>query len=97
MQTGTQVHKHLLITGRVQGVGYRYSMRHIAVELGLTGWCRNLPGGEVEAEVFGPPDAVEKLLVWSHQGPPYAEVTGVTVQDLPVETFSPPTVFEIRR
>jgi acylphosphatase len=95
--TGTEkLHrKHILIAGRVQGVGYRYSMRHQARELRLTGWCRNLPDGRVEAEVFGHPEVIEKLVQWCHQGPPHAGVSKVLVVDLPVNGQVPET-FDIR-
>ncbi|HKC53911.1 MAG TPA: acylphosphatase, partial [Burkholderiales bacterium] len=50
--------KHLKISGRVQGVGFRYSMRDEAERLGVTGWVRNRRDGTVEAVIDGAPDAV---------------------------------------
>ena len=70
--------KHLLITGRVQGVGYRFSLRQAALRLGLTGWVRNRHDGSVEAVVAGTPDAVAALVAWAHRGPPAASVSTVT-------------------
>lgn len=68
---------HLHIAGRVQGVWYRGSTEEKAIELGLTGWVRNLPDGRVEAEACGPREALEALVAWCHQGPPLAIVNDV--------------------
>ena len=73
--------KHLRISGRVQGVGFRYSMQHEARRLGVTGWVRNCRDGTVEAVVDGPVEAVEAMLNWSRSGPPAAKVTNVSVTD----------------
>ena len=65
------------ITGRVQGVGYRYFVQEKAVELGLTGWVRNLPNGNVEAMAQG---SKEKLSAWLSElehGPLLAKVSRV--------------------
>lgn len=45
--------KHLLFSGWVQGVGFRFEVMRLAEQLGLTGWVRNLPDGRVEAELQG--------------------------------------------
>ena len=71
--------RHLQVRGRVQGVGFRYSLQRQAQRLGLAGWVRNRLDGSVEAAVYGPADAVEKLVQWAHRGPPSARVTDVTV------------------
>ncbi len=65
---------HLTITGRVQGVGYRESMRMVAQALDVTGWVRNCADGSVEATVQGDEHAVERLIGWCHNGPPGADV-----------------------
>jgi len=70
--------KHLIITGRVQGVGYRHSLRQEALRLGLTGWVRNRHDGSVESMVAGKPQAVDALLAWAQRGPPAARVDAVT-------------------
>ena len=67
----------LIIEGRVQGVWFRDSTRKVANSLGVTGWVRNLPDGNVEAVAEGPAEQVQKLVEWCHQGPPYAKVTNV--------------------
>ncbi len=92
--------RHLLISGRVQGVGYRYHMTARARELSLYGWCRNLPDGRVEAWVQGPRPQVEALIDWTYTGPDAAMVEHVLVEEqavldaLPGETIE---LFEIRK
>ena len=73
--------KHLIIHGRVQGVGYRAYMRMEANRLGVTGWVRNRADGTVEATIHGQPEDVSKLLEWARRGPPAARVTSVEVND----------------
>lgn len=68
---------HLLISGRVQGVGYRAWAQRTARKLGLAGWVRNLSDGKVEAVASGPAEAVHKFVADCHAGPPLARVTAV--------------------
>ncbi len=75
--------KHLKISGRVQGVGFRYSMSEEAERLGVTGWVRNRRDGTVEAVVDGAKDAVDAILDWARRGPRGASVTGVEVEEIP--------------
>ena len=67
----------LLISGRVQGVGYRYWTVGTARGLGLEGWVRNLRDGQVEVLALGAPDRIGELENACHAGPPSARVTGV--------------------
>lgn len=67
----------LYISGRVQGVNYRYSTVQQAVSLGVHGWVRNLSDGRVEAFLEGEQKAVDKLVDWCHHGPPMAHITNV--------------------
>ncbi len=67
----------LLISGRVQGVWFRESMKRRADDLGVTGWVRNLADGRVEAVVCGSTERIDALLVWAHKGPPLARVDQV--------------------
>ena len=64
----------LRITGRVQGVGFRYAMQSEAARRGLSGWVRNRRDGSVEALVQGEARAVEALVDWARRGPPGARV-----------------------
>lgn len=68
-----------IIEGRVQGVFYRASTRDQARRLGVNGWVRNLPNGDVEALFEGEKGAVTQMLAWCYQGPPYAAVHKVNV------------------
>ena len=74
-----------LISGRVQGVGYRYFVQRAAVALGLTGYARNLPDGSVEVYAVGPEDALSELSGALRQGPRWADVRGVEEQEATVE------------
>lgn len=65
------------VQGRVQGVGFRYSMRQTAIDLGLAGWVRNLPDRSVAFHAEGPRDAVAELVNWSRTGPTFARVDEV--------------------
>jgi acylphosphatase len=69
---------HLAIRGRVQGVGFRYSMVREAEALGIAGWVRNRRDGSVEAVVQGSTESVEAMRRWAAQGPPGAGVTEVS-------------------
>jgi acylphosphatase len=71
---------HLLIHGRVQGVGFRESMVFEANRLGARGWVRNRADGSVEAVVDGAPAARAALARWAQRGPDAAEVTRVSLR-----------------
>lgn len=69
-----EVRKAYLISGRVQGVGFRYWTMRTARELGLRGTVRNRRDGRVELHVAGPRDAVQRLETRIPDGPPPAHV-----------------------
>jgi acylphosphatase len=82
------VRAHLLITGIVQGVGYRWSCRRAAQGIGVTGWVRNLPDGRVEAVAQGTREQVEQLIKWCYRGPEEARVSDIAVAyEEAAETF----------
>lgn len=88
----TRAHVH--VSGRVQGVYFRDTTRATAREHGVDGWVRNLADGRVEAVFEGPPDAVEALVDFCHEGSPAADVADVSVEREPPEGL---TGFEVRR
>ncbi|MDF1605093.1 acylphosphatase [Nocardioides sp. YIM 152315] len=69
----------VVVTGRVQGVSFRYHAERTARGLGVAGWVRNEPGGSVAAHLEGDPETVEAMLDWLRQGPPAASVDRVDV------------------
>lgn len=83
-----RVTRRLHITGRVQGVWFRESMRQEAESLGIAGWVRNRMDGSVESVVQGTPDAVEKMIAWAKRGPRDARVDRVDVSDEAAESFA---------
>jgi len=78
------VRRHAHVTGRVQGVGFRWHCQRAACARGLTGWVRNMSDGNVELEVEGPDTVVDAFLREVEQGPSGARVTGFTTCDEPV-------------
>jgi acylphosphatase len=78
---GQLVAREVVVTGRVQAVSFRWSLRRVAERHGVTGWVANRDDGAVEAHLEGDPDAVETVEAWIHAGgPPAAEVAHVTVR-----------------
>ncbi|MFO7892051.1 MAG: acylphosphatase [bacterium] len=73
------VHAHIIVSGMVQGVGYRYFVSRNARKMKLTGWVKNLPNGEVEIEVEGPKGLIESLIQKLPTGNPSAMVRNVEV------------------
>ena len=74
-----RVRAHVFISGRVQGVFFRYETKRLAIRLGVFGWVRNLPDGRVEALFEGERDDVEKMIKFCYRGPPGAIVRDVKV------------------
>lgn len=86
--------RQFIVSGRVQGVGFRAATQDKARELALAGWVRNLPDGRVEAAAGGDRDAVAALNRWLEQGPPAARVDSVDEQ--PTEADNLPQPFTVR-
>ena len=83
-----------LVSGRVQGVGYRAATVDRAAALKLDGWVRNLGDGQVELVVAGEPERVETLIAWLWNGPPAASVSAVVLEAWPER---PPPGFRLAR
>ena len=76
------VARRCFVAGRVQGVFYRASTRQRAIDLGVTGYARNLADGRVEVLACGEPTAVDALCDWLWTGPPSAQVAAVEVEEV---------------
>lgn len=86
---------HMIVTGRVQGVGFRFSAQQKAQEYNVVGWVKNKSDGTVEIEAQGENDRVQSYSEAIKHGPsPYAKVSDVTIEEL--ETTNELHTFEIR-
>lgn len=72
----------IIVTGRVQGVGFRYFTVRCANDLGLCGWVRNLPDGSVETAIQGQGEKVEEMIGLLRQGPGAANVSGLETEEI---------------
>jgi acylphosphatase len=79
------VRVHVLVSGHVQGVGYRWFVRGLAADAGLSGRAANLPDGRVEVELEGPADAVDAVVAALDGPRAPGSVTGVTTEDRAVQ------------
>ena len=70
-----------VVTGRVQGVGFRWSARRAAERIGVAGWVRNTGDEAVEAHVEGPDERVDAMLAWLARGPDGATVKQVEIEE----------------
>jgi acylphosphatase len=93
MTDAARTAKRFIVSGRVQGVGFRYFVLRQARTLGLAGWVRNLADGRVEAFIEGAPDQLERIEELLRQGP-----AGARVKSLESSEAAPSlaTGFEIR-
>jgi acylphosphatase len=89
-----KVRSHVWVTGRVQGVYFRYAVEKEARDHGITGWVRNLPDGRVEGIFEGDEPGVQEILAYCRKGPQYAKVDHVEVREEPFRGEFPG--FEIR-
>jgi acylphosphatase len=88
-----RVARRFVVSGRVQGVGFRWFTREAAAREGATGWVRNLPDGRVEALVEGDTEAVERIERALWRGPAGARVESVVAE--PVTPLGRATGFSI--
>ncbi len=84
MKVCFQVH----VSGTVQGVFFRASAQQQAIELGISGYARNLADGDVELMVCGEPENVEKMIEWLKQGPPNAKVEQIQTKQVHLQEFN---------
>ncbi len=77
----TMVNKKVLISGKVQGVSFRFHAHEEATKRNITGWVRNLTDGRVEMFLSGDEKEVQNMLKWVQKGPPAAKVDKVDVSD----------------
>ncbi|MGT2531964.1 acylphosphatase [Streptomyces nojiriensis] len=75
------VRKRVIVSGTVQGVFFRDTCRGEALAHGVSGWVRNLPGGDVEALFEGDEAAVAAMVRWARVGPPAAVVRAVEIHE----------------
>jgi acylphosphatase len=85
---------HLIVSGRVQGVGFRFSTYDEAKDLALAGWVRNVASGDVEIVAEGKQENLQMLAAWAHLGPPSSHVT--TVREEWLDFTGEFTDFQIR-
>jgi acylphosphatase len=82
------VHRHVLIRGRVQGVGYRAWTEVTALERGLEGWVRNRRDGSVEAVFSGPQGDVAAMIAECRRGPPGAWIETIDQREATAEEIA---------
>lgn len=78
---------HILISGEVQGVGFRQFVKYNAKKLNVTGWVKNLPNGKVEGMFSGNRKNLETLIEFCRKGPFLANVTDVKIDELSDENY----------
>lgn len=95
MMQNDQQRLRLRVTGRVQGVGFRWYILSEGRRLGLPGWVRNNPDGSVELEVLGSPSDLAAMRARAAKGPPASRVDSVV--EVPAGAEDLPARFESRR
>ena len=83
----------IIVEGNVQGVGFRYFTSMNADKLGIKGWVRNLPNGNVEIEAIGEESILDRFIRVVSDGPPYSSVDFIDVKEL--QETPPYTSFRI--
>ena len=73
--------KHIVISGKVQGVGFRYWLYKAAIRNNINGWVKNKISGEVEALLIGDVVKIDNLIKLCEKGPPSSKVTKIKVQN----------------
>ncbi|MDO4805495.1 MAG: acylphosphatase [Lachnospiraceae bacterium] len=81
------VRKHVYVSGRVQGVGFRYYATYIAQRNGVSGWVKNLYDGRVEMEVQGKPEQIDALFEGLKRQR-HIQITDLEMKDIPADPSS---------
>lgn len=84
----------IIVSGRVQNVGFRYATHEKALQIGIKGFVKNQMDGSVYIECEADEDLLNQFVLWCHQGPNWAKVYDVKVSDQPIMNY---TSFEIKR
>lgn len=80
-------HYNINISGRVQGIGFRYSARTIARNHNISGFVRNEPDGSVYIEAEGKPENLDQFLHWCYKGPGSGRIDRVVFNEAPLRDF----------
>jgi acylphosphatase len=80
--------RRYFVSGRVQGVGFRFFVEHVAGGLGLAGYARNLADGRVEVYAIGEPEKLSELAGYLWKGPRMSHVISVDEMEAPVQDYS---------
>ncbi len=91
--SASSIARRVVVSGLVQGVGFRWHTRERARSLKVRGWVRNLPDGRVEVHAEGASEGVDALLLWLAKGPRMAQVEHLDVQPAVLEE---PDAFQVR-
>lgn len=78
---------HIIVSGDVQGVGFRQFIKYQANKLNIKGWIKNLDNGEVEGMFAGTPENLGKMIEFAKKGPSIALVENVKIEELPDQEF----------
>ena len=87
------IQKHIFVSGRVQGVGFRAFLRRQAAGLNIKGWAKNLRDGRVEVVIQGKKEKIKQMISFIKEGPSFAKVNDIEIKD---ENLSEFEKFEIR-
>jgi len=72
----------ITVKGKVQGVGFRYFVMRHAIEIGVYGYVKNLPNGDVYIQASGTSSQLENLILLCHKGPSHSKVESVLVENI---------------
>jgi acylphosphatase len=83
-----KIARRYFVSGRVQGVGFRYFVERVAGDIGVAGYTRNLADGRVEVYAVGEPEKLSELAGYLWRGPRMSHITGVEELEAPVQSYS---------